>query len=106
EAGDLGDILVVQGTYSQDWLLYDTDWNWRVDAKAGGPSRCMADIGSHFFDMAEHVTGLRVSSLCADLHPFHQPASIRSTPLKLSPTSCWAPKTTSKRKSIPKTWAP
>ena len=71
EAGDLGDILVVQGTYSQDWLLYDTDWNWRVDSKAGGPSRCMADIGSHFFDMAEHVTGLRVTSLCADLQTFH-----------------------------------
>jgi predicted dehydrogenase len=71
EAGDLGEILIVQGTYSQDWLLYDTDWNWRVDRKAGGPSRCMADIGSHWFDMAEHVTGLRVSSLCADVQTFH-----------------------------------
>jgi predicted dehydrogenase len=71
EAMDLGEILVVQGTYFQDWLLYDTDWNWRVDAKAGGPSRCMADIGSHWFDMAEHITGLRVSSLCADVKTFH-----------------------------------
>jgi predicted dehydrogenase len=71
EAGNLGEILVVQGTYFQDWLLYDTDWNWRVNAKAGGPSRCMADIGSHWFDMAEHVTGLRVTSLCADLQTFH-----------------------------------
>jgi predicted dehydrogenase len=71
EAGDLGDILVLQGTYSQDWLLYDTDWNWRVETKAGGPSRCMADIGSHWFDMAEHITGLRVTSLCADLQTFH-----------------------------------
>ena len=71
EDGDLGEILIVQGTYSQDWLLYDTDWNWRVDAKAGGSSRCMADIGSHWFDMAEHVTGLRVTSLCADLQIFH-----------------------------------
>jgi predicted dehydrogenase len=71
KAGDLGEILVVQGTYFQDWLLYDTDWNWRVDAKAGGPSRCMADIGSHWFDLAEHVTGLQVSSLCADLQTFH-----------------------------------
>lgn len=71
EEGDLGDILVVQGTYSQDWLLYETDWNWRVDSAAGGPSRCMADIGSHWFDMAEHVTGLRVSALCADLQTFH-----------------------------------
>lgn len=79
EAGELGDVLVVQGTYSQDWLLYDTDWNWRVDSKAGGPSRCMADIGSHFFDMAEHVTGLRVASLCADLQTFH---STRKQPKK------------------------
>jgi len=71
EAGDLGEILVLQGSYFQDWLLYDTDWNWRVDAKAGGPSRCMADIGSHWFDLAEHVTALRVSSLCADLQTFH-----------------------------------
>jgi predicted dehydrogenase len=72
EDGDLGEILVVQGTYSQDWLLYDTDWNWRVDSKAGGPSRCMADIGSHWFDMAEHLTGLRVTTLCADLNTVHK----------------------------------
>lgn len=71
EAGDLGEILVLQGTYSQDWLLHETDWNWRIDSKAGGPSRCMADIGSHWFDMAEHITGLRVTSLCADLQTFH-----------------------------------
>ncbi len=77
EAGDLGDILIVQGTYSQDWLLYDTDWNWRVDSKSGGRSRCMADIGTHFFDMAEHVTGLRVTSLSADLQTFH---SMRKQP--------------------------
>lgn len=69
--GDLGEILIVQGTYFQDWLLHDTDWNWRVDAASGGPSRCMADIGSHWFDMAEHVTGLRVASLCSDLQTFH-----------------------------------
>lgn len=71
KAGDLGEILIVQGTYSQDWLLYDTDWNWRIDAKIGGSSRCMADIGSHWFDMATHITGLKVTSLCADLQTFH-----------------------------------
>jgi predicted dehydrogenase len=71
EAGDLGEILIVQGTYSQDWLLYDTDWNWRIESSAGGPSRCMADIGSHWFDMAEHVTGLCITSLVADLQTFH-----------------------------------
>jgi predicted dehydrogenase len=71
EAGELGEILSLQGSYSQDWLLYDTDWNWRIDSQAGGASRCMADIGSHWFDMVEHVTGLRVSSLVADLKTFH-----------------------------------
>lgn len=71
EAGELGEVLTVQGSYSQDWLLYDTDWNWRIDSKVGGVSRCMADIGSHWFDMAEHVTGLRVVSLCTDLQTFH-----------------------------------
>lgn len=71
EGGDLGEVLVVQGTYSQDWLLYETDWNWRIDANAGGALRAMADIGSHWFDMAEHLTGLRVRSLCADLQTFY-----------------------------------
>jgi predicted dehydrogenase len=71
EDGDLGDVLVVQGTYSQDWLLYPTDWNWRIDEKAGGPLRAMGDIGSHWFDMAEYLTGLQVRSLCADLQTFH-----------------------------------
>jgi len=72
EAGELGEILVVQGTYSQDWLLYDTDWNWRIDPEQAGPSRALADIGSHWCDMAEHVTGLRITSLCADLQTFHK----------------------------------
>ena len=70
EAGDFGEILVVQGTYSQDWMLYETDWNWRVDPKVSGPSRVMADIGSHFFDMAEHVTGLKVTEVCSDFQIF------------------------------------
>ena len=71
EAGELGDILVVQGTYSQDWMLYESDWNWRVEPAASGASRVMADIGSHFFDMAEHLTGLKVRSLCSDWQIFH-----------------------------------
>lgn len=70
EAGAFGDILIVQGTYSQDWMLYQTDWNWRVDPTVSGPSRVMADIGSHFFDMAEHVTGLAVTQVMTDLATF------------------------------------
>ncbi len=72
EAGELGDILVAQGTYSQDWLLFESDWNWRVEASEAGPLRAMGDIGTHWCDMVEHVTGLRISSLCADLATFHK----------------------------------
>lgn len=69
EADELGDIWVVQGTYSQDWLLYDTDWNWRIET---GPSRTFADIGIHWCDLLEHVTGLKLSSVCANLRTFHK----------------------------------
>src|SRR5436190_10373847 len=72
EDGDLGQIQIVQGGYSQDWLFYDTDWNWRLQSKIGGPSRCLADIGSHWCDMAGHVTGQRITSVCADLQTFHR----------------------------------
>jgi predicted dehydrogenase len=72
ENGDLGEILVVQGTYSQDWLLYDTDWNWRIVAKENGPLRTMGDIGSHWMDMLQHVTGQKITELCADLQVFHK----------------------------------
>jgi predicted dehydrogenase len=72
EAGQLGEILIVQGTYSQDWLLYDTDWSWRVDSKANGPLRAMGDIGSHWMDMIQHVTGLKIAGLCADLATFNK----------------------------------
>ena len=72
EAGELGEILIVEGNYAQDWLLYDTDWNWRVTTEAGGASRCLADIGSHWCDMAEHVAGLRITAICTDLQIFHR----------------------------------
>jgi predicted dehydrogenase len=72
ENGDLGEVLVVQGTYSQDWLLYDTDYNWRIDRAANGPLRVMGDIGSHWMDMIQHVTGLEITALCADLTIVHK----------------------------------
>jgi predicted dehydrogenase len=72
ENGDFGEIYAVQGTYSQDWLLYDTDWNWRVEAGANGKSRAFADIGTHWCDMIEHTTGLRITEVCADLQTFHK----------------------------------
>jgi predicted dehydrogenase len=66
-ADELGDIRFIQGTYSQDWLFYDTDWNWRIES---GKSRTFADIGTHWCDLAEHITGLKITSLCADLETF------------------------------------
>lgn len=72
ENGDLGEILIVQGTYSQDWLLYDTDWNWRVEASANGALRAMGDVGSHWMDTIQHLTGLPITAVCADLNTFHK----------------------------------
>lgn len=72
ENGDLGEILVVQGTYSQDWLLYDTDYNWRIEAKDNGRLRVVGDIGSHWMDMIQHLTGLSITALCADLQIVHK----------------------------------
>jgi predicted dehydrogenase len=69
ESGALGEILAVQGTYSQDWLLYNSDWNWRIES---GPSRAFADIGTHWCDLVEHVTGQRIVALCAELQTFHK----------------------------------
>jgi len=70
--GDLGEVLIVQGTYSQDWLLYDTDWNWRLDSKSNGKLRVMGDIGSHWMDMIQHLTALNITAVCADLTTFHK----------------------------------
>jgi predicted dehydrogenase len=72
EAGELGDILVVQGSYSQDWLLYDTDYNWRIEKAANGALRVVGDIGSHWMDLAQHLTGQNITALCADLQIFHK----------------------------------
>ena len=71
-AGELGDVLIVQGTYSQDWLLYDTDYNWRIEAADNGRSRVVGDIGSHWMDMVQHLTGQRITEVCADTVIFHK----------------------------------
>jgi len=71
-AGELGEILIAQGTYSQDWLLYDTDYNWRLDSKDNGPMRTMADIGSHWMDLCQHLTGMKITAVCCDMETFHK----------------------------------
>ncbi|HRE47557.1 MAG TPA: Gfo/Idh/MocA family oxidoreductase [Aggregatilineales bacterium] len=70
-AGEIGTILAVRGAYVQDWLLYPTDWNWRVEAAAGGKLRAVGDIGTHWLDMISFITGLTVESLCADMATVH-----------------------------------
>ncbi len=69
--GKIGEIYSVVGSYVQDWLLYPTDYNWRVLAEEGGALRAVADIGTHWLDMAQTVTGLKVTAVCADLKTVH-----------------------------------
>jgi predicted dehydrogenase len=66
-SGRLGEIYHITGSYTQDWLLHDTDFNWRVLAEEGGALRAIADIGTHWLDLAQSMTGLRVTQVCADL---------------------------------------
>ncbi|MBT8201986.1 MAG: Gfo/Idh/MocA family oxidoreductase [Acidimicrobiia bacterium] len=67
-AGELGEPRLVTGSYLQDWLLRDTDWNWRLEPDKAGGLRAVADIGSHWLDLARFVTGSDVVEVMADLH--------------------------------------
>jgi len=60
----------LRGAYIQDWLLYDTDWNWRLVPEEGGDLRAIGDIGTHWMDLLGFITGLKVESLLADLNTF------------------------------------
>ena len=68
--GQLGEIRFVTGHYFQDWLLHDTDWNWRLDPSQGGALRAIGDIGSHWLDLLAFVTGQPIVSVMADLATF------------------------------------
>ena len=70
EENALGKIRLVSGHYLQDWLLLDTDWNWRLDPRLGGDLRAVADIGSHWMDLTTFLTGKRITSVMADLETF------------------------------------
>jgi predicted dehydrogenase len=64
--GELGDIFSVHGGYVQDWLLYDTDFNWRLLSKNSGKTMVIGDIGSHWIDLVEFITGLRITEVFAE----------------------------------------
>jgi predicted dehydrogenase len=68
--GTLGEPRYVTGGYHQDWLLEETDWNWRLVSQRQGTLRAVADIGSHWLDLMSFVTGRRVVEVLADLHTF------------------------------------
>lgn len=70
QSGVIGDVYSVRGGYVQDWLLYDTDWNWRLQAEEGGDTRAIGDIGTHWMDLVGFVTGLKIEKLLADLATF------------------------------------
>ncbi|MGB9098152.1 Gfo/Idh/MocA family protein, partial [Erwinia sp.] len=63
----LGRLFSAQGSYHQDWMLEETDYNWRVDAQKGGISRAVADIGSHWCDTIQFITGKKIVAVMADL---------------------------------------
>ena len=65
--GDAGEVRFVHGHYMQEWLLYDTDFSWRLEPDKAGPACVVGDAGAHWFDLAQHLTGLRVVSVLADL---------------------------------------
>ncbi len=79
KSGQVGDIYTVHGGYLQDWLYYDTDYSWRLEPEASGASRAFADIGSHWIDLVEFVTGVKVTEVFADFAIFHK---TRKKPLK------------------------
>ena len=76
--GGLGEVRLVSGYYLQDWLLLDTDWNWRLEPEIGGSLRAVSDIGSHWIDITSYLMGQRIVSVMADLKTF---IPVRQQPL-------------------------
>jgi predicted dehydrogenase len=72
QRGDIGRVFSVRGSYVQDWLLYPSDYNWRVLAEEGGALRTVADIGTHWMDLTQTITGLRIAAVFADLTIVHK----------------------------------
>lgn len=70
QKGEIGKINYLQGSYLQDWMLYDTDYNWRVEAKYQGDSRVVGDIGVHCLYMLQTITGQKITEVYADFNTF------------------------------------
>jgi len=91
--GDVGEVFHIHGSYTQDWLLYPTDFNWRVLAAEGGHLRAIGDVGTHWLDLIFFICGLDVEAVMADLRTVHpvrlQPpvGSVETFKEKLGPTA-------------------
>jgi len=72
ERGELGEIIHVNGSYMQDWLFKDTDYNWRLLPQEGGKLRAVADIGTHWMDTVSFILGAKITSVFADLATWHK----------------------------------
>lgn len=79
EKGELGEVYSILGSYLQDWLFLQNDYNWRLEPDKSGDSRAIADIGSHLLDITEYVTGLKITQVMADFSTVHK---TRLKPLK------------------------
>lgn len=82
QSGELGDLFILQGSYLQDWLLFPTDWNWRLEPGLGGTLRAVGDIGSHWLDLLTFITGLRVEEVHGDFKTFLPVRKKPSRPLE------------------------
>jgi predicted dehydrogenase len=65
--GEIGAVHFVHGAYLQDWLLEPTDFSWRLEPEKGGASSAVADIGTHWCDLVQHVIGRPILEVMATL---------------------------------------
>lgn len=70
-SGEMGSMFHVSGSYVQDWLLRENDFNWRVLASDGGELRAVADIGTHWLDLIQFISGSKIEAVCSDLRTVH-----------------------------------
>lgn len=66
--GDLGEVRAFLGHFLQDWLFFETDYTWRLDPRVAGKANVVADLGSHWFDLVQFITGLKIVEVMAELH--------------------------------------
>lgn len=83
QAGELGEIYAINGSYQQDWLQLPQDYSWRLEPEQAGEARAIGDIGSHWLDGVEFMTGLKIEEVCADFATF---LPVRKKPKKAMQT--------------------